>query len=345
MSDNSLSEYDQLNPALKELVDAGTLSAAQALSAQQALLAQPIPRGSVVVGESRSRRSLFSEALTYIGGAVIVVSAGLLLSQTWEQLGTWGRPSVIGGASVALFLAAYLLSKDLKVDTVRRLCSTLFVGSAALMAFTIGLITNEFWVPKNDPGEIYWVNPKPWVYMTIALLCAVGAGLIAWFGYQRAKSALGILAQILSVNVASFAIGALIWIQLYGDRDFPSYGSLVLLALGSVWIYLAEKEKFAEVNAVAFGGMFTLLFAVQTLREQLPEWVTPIAMILGGFGLLALYLSGRKWAFLVGGIGGTLIGGIELLTRYVEGIWGALGSMLLGIALLVLGTRLFKERN
>ena len=337
-----MSDYENLKPALKELVDAGTLSAAQALAAQQALMSQV---GTVSVGENRSRRSLFSEALTYIGGAVIVVSAGLLLSQAWEQLGTWGRPAVIGGASIALFIAAFLLSKDLTVDTIRRLCSTLFVGSAALMAFTIGLITNEFWIPKNDPGEIYWVNPKPWVYMTIALLCAVGAGLISWFGYQRAKSAFCILAQILATDIALFAVGALIWIQIYGDRDFPSYGSLVLLVLGGVWIYLAEKEKFIEVNAVAFGGMFTLLFAIQTLREQLPDWATPIAMILGGFGLLGLYLNGRRWAFLVGGIGGTLIGGIELLTRYVEGVAGALGSMLLGIALLVLGTRLFKERN
>jgi hypothetical protein len=246
---------------------------------------------------------------------------------------------------VALFIAAFLLSKDIKVETLRRLCSTLFVGSAALLAFTIGLITSELWIPQNEPGDMYWVNPKPWVPVTIALLCAVGAGVISVFGYQRAKSAFGILAQILSADVALFSLGALIWVQIYGDNDFPSYGSIALLVAGGAWVYAAEKEKFAEVNAVAFGGMITLLFAVQTLREQLPDWAVPVAMILGGLGLLGLYLNGRKWAFLVGGIGGTLIGGIELLTRYVEGVWGALGSMALGIALLVLGTRLFKERQ
>jgi hypothetical protein len=67
--------------------------------------------------------------------------------------------------------------------------------------------------------------------------------------------------------------------------------------------------------------------------------------ILGGLAFLGLYMYGRKWPFLAGGIGALLLGGIELLTRYVEGIAGALGSMALGIALLVLGTRLFKEQQ
>lgn len=333
-----MTEYDKLKPALQKLVDYGTLTAHQALAAQNALRAS-------VTTEGRSRKSLFSEALTYIGGAVIVVSAGLLLNQAWDQLGTWGRPAVIGAGAILLFLAATMLSRQVKEDTLRRLSSTLFVGSGALTAFTIGLITNEFWIPKQTENQTYWVNPKPWVYMTIALLCAVGAGLVAWFGYQKAKSALGVMAQILTADIAGFAVGALIWIQFYGDDSFPSYGSIVLLALGALWIYACEKEKFEEYNAAGVGAILTLLFAIQTFREQLPIWTIPTLEVVGGIGLLALYLVGRKWPFLAGGIGGILIGGVELLTRYVHGVGGALGSMALGIVLLVLGTRLFKEHK
>jgi hypothetical protein len=71
----------------------------------------------------------------------------------------------------------------------------------------------------------------------------------------------------------------------------------------------------------------------------------PTLEIAGGLMFLALYMYGRKWPFLAGGIGAMLIGGIELLSRYVEGISGALASMGLGIALLVLGTRLFNEQK
>lgn len=333
-----MTEYDKLKPALQKLVDDGTLTAHQALAAQNAL------RGSLST-EGRTRKSLFSEALTYIGGAVIVVSAGLLLNQAWDQLGTWGRPAVIGAGAILLFIAASMLSRQVKEDTLRRLSSTLFIGSGALTAFTIGLITSEFWIPKQTESQMYWVNPKPWVYLTITLLCAVGAGLVAWVGYQKANSALGVMAQILTADIAGFAVGALIWVQFFGSDSFPSYGSIVLLTLGALWVYTCEKEKFLEYNAAGVGAILTLLFAIQTFREQLPIWTIPTIEVAGGIGLLALYLIGRKWPFLAGGIGGILIGGVELLTRYVHGVGGALGSMALGIVLLVLGARLFKEHK
>lgn len=334
-----MSETESVKPQLQKLIDDGTLTKAQALAAQRALL------GSTGVGQTRSRKSLFSEALTYIGGAVILISAALILSQTWQQLGTWGRPAVIGGSSALLFVAAIFLSRDTHQEQVRRLSSTLFVGSAALVSFTIGLITNELWIPRRDPNDIYYINPKPWVYMTIALLCALGGGAISYLGYLRAKSALAVAAQVLAADVAVFSVGALIWISIYGERDFPSYGSVALLILGGFWIYAAEKEFFPEVNVTALGSIFTLTFAVQSFRELLPEWAVPVGMILGGLMFLWLYLQSRKWPWLFGGIGGFLIGGIELLTRYVEGIGGAIGSMILGIVLLVIGTRLFKEQH
>lgn len=328
-----------IKPKLKKLVEDGTLTQAQAIAAQTALL------GSTPDQESRSRKSLFSEALTYIGGAVILISAALILSETWQQLGTWGRPAVIGGAALLLFIAALLLSRDTKLQQMRRLSSTLFVGSAALVSFTIGLITTQLWIPQREPNDIYFINPKPWVYMTIALLCALGGGLVSYYGYLRAKSALAVFAQVLAADVAVFSIGALIWTSIYGDNEFPSYGSLALLVIGGFWIYATEKEIFQESNVTALGSIITLLIAVQTFRDLLPDWVVPVGTIGGGLLYLFLYLQSRRWPWLLGGIGGFLVGGIELLTRYVEGLGGALGSMALGIALLVLGTRLFRERQ
>lgn len=334
-----MSDYEKLKPALKKLVDQDVLSASQALAAQTAL------RSGQPTGEERSRKSLFSEALTYIGGAVIVISAGLLLGQTWEQLGTWGRPGVIFGAATVLFVAAFFLSNKSNDDIRRRLTSTLFVGSGSLAAFSIGLVTNELWVPKNDPQTMNWINPDPWVVPTIAILCSLSGGLIAVIGYIRAKSAFGALSQVFVSHVLAFAVGSLIWIQIFGEDYFPILATLLLAISGAIWVYVAERELLEETNAIAFGGVAGLFFAGQTLREEYAMWVTPTAEILGGLALLALYMFGRKWPFLAAGIFGMLIGGVELLGNYVKGINGALGSMALGIVLLLLGTRLFRERK
>lgn len=333
-----MSEYEKLKPALQKLVDEDVLSAHQALAAQTALRVAGTP-------SQRSRRSLFSEALTYIGGAVVVISAGLLLNQTWQQLGTWGRPAVIFTGAAILFIVATLLSKSVKDETRRRLTSTLFVGSAALVAFAIGVLTNEFWVPKNDPQTMNWINPDPWVVPTIAILCSVAGGLIAGFGYFRAKSAFAALAQILASHVIAYALGALIWIQIFGEDEFPTLATFLLATSGAIWVYVAQRELLAEDSAVAFGGIAGLFFASQTLREQYAQWFPPTIEILGGLAFLALYMFGRKWPFLAAGIAGMLMGGVELLSIYVKGVTGALSSMALGIVLLILGTRLFKEHK
>lgn len=334
-----MSDYEKLKPALRTLVDRGTLDASQALAAQLAM------QDSGLASDGRSRKSLFSEALTFVGGAVVFVSAGLLLSQTWDQLGTWGRPGVIGVAAALLFIAAYRLSRVISTDVNRRLAATLFTGSAALSAFTIGLVLTQFWIPQNDAEANYWVNPKPWVIPTIAIFCAVSAGVVSVFGYQRAKTAVGVIAQIVCTNVAVFAFGALIFIELFGRDEWPNYAFLGLFVIGGVWVYVAEKELFSQWQSVAISSIGTLFIASQGFREQFGNWFVPTLEIAGGLMFLALYMYGRKWPFLAGGIGAMLIGGIELLSRYVEGISGALASMGLGIALLVLGTRLFNEQK
>jgi hypothetical protein len=60
-----MSDYEKLKPALKNLVDSGKLDANQALAAQIAMQA------SGLASDGRSRKSLFSEALTFVGGAVV----------------------------------------------------------------------------------------------------------------------------------------------------------------------------------------------------------------------------------------------------------------------------------
>ena len=81
------------------------------------------------------------------------------------------------------------------------------------------------------------------------------------------------------------------------------------------------------------------------MRTPLPEDFASIALVGLGLVMLWKYMQTREWVYLVGGVAPMLMGGIEILTRYVSGALGSLASMVFGIAILVVGLRLFKEKQ
>ncbi len=336
---NELPDLEQLIPELAALVSEETITIAQAHAVQHAL------RLGVSGSEIRNRRALWSEAFTYIGGAVIVVSAGLILSRAWTQLGTWGRPLVVAIASAILIMAATYLSRTRTDDVMRRLCSTLYVGAAALVAFTVGLIFNEFWVPKNSPNSMNWINPEPWVPPSIVMLCALAAGVVAVFGYFRAKSAFGVVALGVIVGSFSAALGVLSWELIKGGSgENAVIAGIFLMVAAVVWLLAVSRNLFIEENAANLVGLAMVYLASLLLRQQSFVELPSVIQVAIGLILFFVYLRNRSWPFLAAGLLFLLSGGIELVTRYVQGILGAFVSLIFGIVLLAVGLRLFREK-
>jgi len=338
MSEASMVE--QLVPELSALVAQNTITTEQAHAVQQALHLGAVPEAT------RSRRALWSEAFTYIGGALIVVSAGLILSQAWTQLGIWGRPLVVGLAAAVLGVAGSFLSRTRHDDVMRRLCSTLFVGASALVAFTVGLILDELWVPKNDPNATNWLNPDPWVSSTIVLLCALSAGAVAVFGYRRARSAFGVVAIGAATGAFAAASGVLLWELLrHGKGDNAVVAGLFLMLVGIAWLLVTNRGIFDESNAANIVGLAMLFIGGLFLSQQSFVELPAVVQLVMGVILFYVYLRNRAWPFLAAGILFLLSGGIQLVTRYVHGLLGAFVSLIFGILLLMVGIRLFREKQ
>lgn len=326
---------------LQKLVDAGVLTDDQAQKTQSALSDR---LGAVEEFGPRSRRSIVSEAITYIGGALIVVSAILLLSNTWDQLGTWGRPGVIGASATMLFGSSVVLGRGHIDDVRRRLCSALYAASAALTAFAVSLVLNELWLPVQEMNTDY-VRPAIWVEGTVAGLSGLAAAAIAYAGYRKAHSALLVMGFGGATGMTVMSTGIVLSGYVRGRDEYPIYGFALLLLAAAVWTFKISPRMVTEKVSGRVIGLIGMLIGTEGLRNPLPESTASFLLVGLGVALMSVYLQNREWPFLATGIAGILMGGVELIQRYVTGPLGPLVSMALGVAMIVVGMRLFKEHS
>ncbi len=325
-----------LNDALEPLIAQGEISAEQAEVIQAALSAE-------TAEHERSRRHLLAEVLSYVGGAVIVISAAFIVAQAWEPLGAWGRSGLITFGAIVLFVGGWLLSQRRHDDSARRLSGTLFTGAAALLAIAVGNLLMSILLP--DPfvyqPALAWRQPA-------SMAIAGAAGLvIAIVGYLRVRSVIG------QASIAVAAAFTLLMLGMSGtfyadqsDMPFPTAGFWLVFALGVGWIAISRVGVFAEQTfALVVGAVLVLVGAQATRGYPDTMWISGSVFVVLGFAFLALYVWWRVWPMLAAGIAAVLIGGIELFVEYLEGIGAALGGLALGIALLVLGLFLPRLRR
>lgn len=344
----------EIHPGLQRLIDAGTLTLEQAQAVQGAMgtdIDAKVAPPSLGRTMFPSRRAFISEALTYIGFVFVIAAAALLTSQAWDGLNAWGQSALIGAGALALFGAGFLLRTIRRDDSGRRLSSTLFVGSEALVAGTIGLILTEIWVPKNpsylDAGSPLWKEAARWVSPAIVIGCAFGAIIIGVIGYLLSGSALGQLGMAAPSAALAIGIGQLIWaLTNEADQAGPDrVGFAILFGGGLLWIALEHYGYLHEKVVGQVLGIGALFIGLQGVGIDVKVWASSSVLIVLGLGLLVFYLQGHAWPYLAGGILGMFAGGVRLLVEYVHGTGGALASLALGILLVVVGVRVVNDRR
>lgn len=341
-----MSNKENLVESLQPLVADGTLTLAQ----RDAV----INRLSVSEGAaaSRSLKGLISEAILYLGGAVIFGSGALLISQTWDDLGRWGRPGVLVVAAVVLWVAGVLIYNRKQDDEGRRLTSTLLSGAAGLVGFAATYVTRELWIPLDPAGYEDWRNVPRWVDPAQVLIALGLVFIIGVLAYRTASSALALGVIGGSALGVALSLAQLINVWLGPDvpRDQFVEETLPWLAAGLVgggsfvWLWMWRKEIFREQVIAHILGLLGIFIAINTMRESYSDDSVSLLLVIAGAVGLWLYVQSHSWPYLAFGLGSILMGGIQILFTYVEGIGGALASMALGAVLIFVGSRLVKDK-
>ncbi|MGN6129534.1 MAG: hypothetical protein ACTHOK_04260 [Nocardioidaceae bacterium] len=309
------------------LVAAGlveTSRAAEAAAVVQRALAPQEPGGTPL-------RRRMAEIAGYVGAAFVVGAAALFFANEWDTLGHDGQVGVLAGITLVLLAAAgaVVAAGGLRALTSpteqvrRRLASVLATAGAATAGFTVGLV-----VPGGDSGAV--------------LAGAATALVVALVGYRLAPSVVG---QAGAAVAAFVAIPAAL--DLVGVADGQVAMGLAVLALGLLWLALAETGVWREVES---GRVLAAVLAV--LGAQLPvfgdhAWVGYVATAVVGVAAFAGYVVRPAWPYLAAGVVALTLAVPEALTDWTSGSLGPAGILLAtGVTLLVaalLGLRLRHE--
>jgi hypothetical protein len=136
-------------------------------------------------------------------------------------------------------------------------------------------------------------------------------------------------------------------LDLLGATDGPTPTGLVVLALGLLWLALAETGVWREVGS---GRVLAAVLAV--LGAQLPvfgdySWVGYVATAAVGAAAFGGYVVRPAWPYLAAGVVALTLAVPEALTDWTGGSLGPAGILLAtGVTLLVaalLGLRLRHE--
>jgi hypothetical protein len=315
-----------LEDALETLVSRGTISPDQ----RAAILAEVggrMPTAAAegpaaaarapVPGPIRHRRSL-SEILIevglYVGGALVIAAAVVLVAQNWESMSLGVQIAVLGvTALVAGGVALVVAHGSGPGSARRRLAGVLFVGAAISAAGTAALLVGE----DTDYTGI--------AAFAVALAVMVGAHLVA----SSIITELGMF--VASFGVVQMTIEAFRPEPVSGFWDemtrYDRYSPLVVVLFGVLWALVASRRLAHQELAVFVGMAVALMSALPIIGENSSRAV--------GMAVMALLAALGFWRFLVDGYWPWLAAAIASVTALV--FWAVGGAHRPALAILVAG--------
>ncbi len=229
-----------LQVKLGEWVDAGVIDAQQAtaIETHETALAKPDP----------TRIPLASEAIGYLGGALVLAAVMVQSGQRWHELGSSARLLVIGIPTVFVGALGWPIGRR-PDEAFQRLGSVLWLLAGAGVA---GLAAEVFVdvIHDGDP-------PDHGGALFVGGITTVPA-LAAWWLRREPLQQLGLYATVVATVVGA--------IDAFGEFDSDGWtvaSGLALFALGTAWLALGAVERMTPaIVAMVIGGL-TILFSPQ----------------------------------------------------------------------------------
>lgn len=298
----------------------------------------------VLSGEPAEQAPLkrrLAELAGYVGGALVVAAGALFVADQWMDLSLGQQVGLLLG--VALVLLAAGVATALTGDGLaavrsglaaarRRLASVLLTGGAAAAAASVMVWVDDLLSGPNRDYERDWLITFSGGAVMVAVTLA---------GYLLAPSVVGQLG--IAVGLAFVAPAAL---DAGGDVD-PIPLGLAYLAVGLVWLVLAERRLWRELVPARITGSVFVVVGAQIPVASDSAWVGYLLTLLVAAVGFAMYVGRRSWPYLAVGVVGVTLAVPEALLDWTEGSLGTAGVLLVaGVTLLgssLLGLRLRRE--
>ncbi len=253
-----------------------------------------------------------TEGLGYVGGILVLIAAGLIAVQYFDELGTWGRLGVVGAAAMALLGAGHLVHVQRDRPATGRVRSVLWALAVAAVATFLAILASESfdWTGEDE-----------------ALFTATGAALAAFVLWRRHQ---WFLQQSAVVAALSVALGSGVAAHLGGST---ALAGLAIWGLGAVWLLLGWAERVGPRSTTdLLGGLVVTIGAALTLDTDAGAALgaaTAAGLVCIGMRLRALVLLGA-------GSLATLIVVPSVVQRYFpDALAAPLALLVAGVVLVV----------
>ena len=218
--------------------------------------AEPVPP------PARRPSGLLVEAMAYLGGALALAAALLLVQLVWSDLSTAGRLAVPGVATAALLAGGALVPGH--PDDRRRLRSALWLLATGAWAATLGVLGEQV---LELPGQ------------DTAMLVGAGCAILAVVLYVRLTDALQHLALLASVATVGAAFGA------RAGWDEPALVGAGIWLVGAAWAVAGELGYLPPQLAARYGSAVALTSAALLMNMSVGGQVVTLLTLAWLFGL------------------------------------------------------------
>lgn len=294
---------------MRELVDAGTISAGQADAVLTAL---------VSADELPSMRSHVAEVVGYLGGALVLAGAALLIGTSWESLTEPSRVGIVAAVTVGLLVAAVVIAGGPKAVLALRGAASTTRGRIATVLLALAGGTGALAAGTAAPG-----------HRELMIGGAAGA-VIAAVAYAVTWSVAPLLAAGPLSLMATIGL-----VESVGSS--PSRMGFAILPLGVGWLALAGLGVIRQ-RSVGFvvGGIIALIGAQQPLGSSDTEVWAYVLTALVAAGCVTWHLLANEPVLLLAGVVGVTLVVPEVVWDFTDGaVGGAAIVLIAGVVLLI----------
>ena len=265
------------------------------------------PSGSALLrrGPRARRTPLVAEALAYVGAAVLVAGATLLVARSWADLAGGWRLACLAAVALALLVGGAAVPQRRSGVVARRLRSVLWAASTGAWAGALAVLVHDVLATTGMTTA------------TEAVL--VAAGTVAWAAVLWARLRYGVQQTVLALSLAALAGAVVAWT---GSALEPGVG---VWLVGLVWAGLGRAGVLRPLRTPVVLGSALAVFGAMTTATSDAGMVLTLATVVA---VVASAVLTRDLLLLGVGAVGTLVNVPAAATRWTSGSLGAALALL-----------------